>query len=117
MVRIRHFVDSSCSLPCFCKSFGIFNAVAVTCRAYLVKIHREDKLSGFIFLDAVNIFELNIISENRKSIVDLVISNAAYGIFCESFYYFATDRACGTVGDIEHALMNGLADSASGSVN
>ena len=100
LVGIRNLVNRSFTFACIRESDCIFNAVAVARRAYLVQVHRENKITRGFFLNAVYVFEFYVISEYCESIVDPVIFIASYSILGQSLHYLAVDRTRSAVRDI-----------------
>ena len=91
LVSIRRLIHRSLALAGNGERCSIFDRVAVACRTHLVQIHRENECIRRCFLNAVNIFKFNIISEYRKGIVDLVIIFASDSLLGQGLHHLAAD--------------------------
>ena len=117
LVLVRHFVDRSHALARFCQRIGVLDRITVGRRTDLVEVHGENKLPVGIFLDAVHIFQFNIVTEDREGIVKIVVNGSVHILFLQVAEDIAADRARGAVCDIQHALLDGSSDAVSGAVN
>ena len=91
LVCIRRLIHRSLALACNGERSSIFDWITVACGAHLVKIHRENECIRGRFLNAVNIFKFNIISEYRKGIVYLVIIFASDSLLGQGLHHLAAD--------------------------
>ena len=72
-VRIGHLVHRRDSAPGAGQRLRVLHAVAKAGRRVKVQVHGEDELFGLRLPDAVDVFKLHIITENRQRIVDFFI--------------------------------------------
>ena len=86
------------------------------CRSLLVEVHGKDEVVIAFFFDAVDIFKFDIITEYRKGLIDIIIFFASDGIFRQGLKDIAVDRTCGTIGDIQHSLLDRLTDTDPGAI-
>ena len=97
LVRIRNIVDRGNAVSRTGKRFCKFNAVTECGRTYLVKVHRENKTVFTFFPDTVNIFEFNVIPEDRKLVIQCIVFIASDIFFLHACEIVAVNRCSGTV--------------------